>query len=145
MCQFYLQCICNICWVWFHRCSLPTHIKIAILMSLVPCMLWYSCLLPKKPSMICTEAKIGKLPGLCFHQIDLFFSLPICYSMLWSLGAPGELSGLCTRLLNIGTLCPGLWGWSLVMTILFRLKHNIYAQLKTFREDGVRKEEEKQL
>ena len=39
---------------------------------------------------------------------------------------------------HIGTLRPGPWGRSLVMTIHFWLKHNIYAR-KTFRKDGVKK------
>ena len=39
------------------------------------------------------------------------------------------MSGHHTRLLSIGTLCPGPLGQYLVTTILFWLKDNIYAQL----------------
>ena len=46
--------------------------------------------------------------------------------------------------INIGTLCPGPWGRSLVTTILFRLKHNIYAR-KTFRKNGVKRKQKEQL
>ena len=42
---------------------------------------------------------------------------------------PGLPSCLHTRLMNIGMLCPVPWGQSLETAILFRLKHNIYAQL----------------
>ena len=46
--------------------------------------------------------------------------------------------------MNIGTLRPGPWGRSLVTTILFRLKHNIYAR-KNFQKRWSEKEAERTI
>ena len=46
--------------------------------------------------------------------------------------------------MNIGTLRPGPWGQSLVTTILFWLKHNIYAQ-KNFQKRRSEKEAERTI